>query len=442
MSGITKKFLLLLLIASASAFAQNEGEAEPALDAPDHYQFSQYEIMMENATELLGQGEAAEAEVLFLEALQVSKANAGVDSVHQLPALGGLIQALQAQERWDSMNKLLDYFEWLSNKNRQISLESYLHSLRLLSDLNLEIAGDTRNPNSAMHLVNAKNYNWRAVTAIEAEYGKKDPEVVPWLYRIVLSHFHQSTLVKRRGITSYEYKGDSRAIVPGFAIPKKESLQKSYGIGQELLQRIADIRDDSGDPWSQAIARVYQADWEMLFDKPEDALDHYKHALALLQIAGTSWNDINAFFTRTVVLPAQEAPGLGSELRLDMRPPEFVAWSDNFPGAQRPQLATAFNSQSHSAITARFQFSTNGELAAADKRALPATVSDVIVDRIEPNNPLVRQLALRYFSQLQLRPRFENGVQKRASGLSLYYRFPGNGVAGSPAAFVAALDSR
>jgi len=193
----------------------------------NNYQRFYAEQLVEQGILAMQQGEFQSAEQDFSKAIQVVKVNNGLHSALQGPALSHLIESLLAQGRWEAADKQLASFEWLNKRSYSQNIFDYLEGSRELSRLYLQASAYYTNPRSARYLISAKNLNWRAVSSIEATLGTDHPLLTPWLYDIVLIHFYQASLEKRKGMTSYEFKSDDGEIVAGWALaidwqPEKE----------------------------------------------------------------------------------------------------------------------------------------------------------------------------------------------------------------------------
>ncbi len=298
---------------------------------------AQFDALIAEGRSALENQQFRESAALFDEALQLVKIWEGLYAPVQLPALLGLTQSTIANRNWRSANQYLSYFAYLNEKSRIYGIDYYLVATEMLADLYLFAAADPLNPNSAHHLVAAKNSSWLAINTIENYLGENSLRLPPWLYRISLSHLYQSRLTERRGLTSYDYKSEEREIVSGWMLDLNESRRISYNIGKELLQRIADIYiANNAGVELQALAQVQLGDWETLFYQDEYALRNYHRAYELMQEAGSPRAGLDKLFARASILPEPvllqsfDAEGSSPPLR-------YSGWSSVFPGVPTPQ---------------------------------------------------------------------------------------------------------
>jgi len=372
------------------------------------------------------------AEQTFSEAMQMIKINHGLDSELQMPALQLLVESLIPQGKWQSLDQQLSYFDWLNRKNGSQDIDNFLNGTEILSRLYLTAAADLDNPQSARYLIAAKNLNWRAVSFIEAVFGNDSLKLPPWLYSIVLTHFYQSRITRRRGMTSYEYKSDNQSIVSGWSLSKNESVQKSYRIGLELLERIRTLYAESENASAEtdAMLLVYLGDWELVFNRGNSALRYYQQAYARFIDAGLEPDRINRFFDQTTTLPTSEL-----NVRLNTIPVSddnetltFIAWSPTLPGAALPssQLLNSTLKIPGQRALATFnlvplQRSTTP--AVNEFRNLDFLISELQLVSATPDSESIKRQARREITALRLRPKLVGGAVEERQVIRLDYFF-------------------
>jgi len=373
------------------------------------------------------------AERIFLEAQQLSKVNHGLVSELQIPALQLLIQSLIPQRRWQSVDQYLAYFEWINSNSLRRDIETYLSGAAILSQLYLQAAASPGNPASARYLIAAKHSNWRAVSAIEAVFGRESLRLPPWLYKVVVTHFYQSRLNQRRGMSSYEFQPESQEIVSGLEIGRNESIERSYEIGLQTLKRIQWIyaRSEIASREVNALLLVHFGDWELVFGNENAALAYYETAQAEFADAGFSQQRINAFFENPIVLPAAELQ-IALDQDISSEPDQaltFAAWSPKFPGVSAPFL------EPPTSIPDSFEFKVNATfdlLPQQRTRTFPRShvstsliMADLEIASIAPDSEDARRRARQEISALQVRPGVRNGNFIAREGIQLeYYAAP------------------
>ena len=432
--------LALILFSLSSSLARTQPDiANP--HSEDTNWLNQYahglgEQHTELGLEALQLGDYAKAERSLLDAIQVIKVNQGLYSTDQLRPLQYLIEAQLTLGEWHAAETQIEYFQWINVRNYRDSIFTYLNGTEALSGLLLASSANVNNPYSVRHLVAAKNLNWQAVNAIEQTFGSNSLELAPWLYRIVLNHYYQSTMLRRQGLSNYSFKSDSSEIVSGWTMRHNETLEMSYRIGKELLGRIqelfayhvADHEQISND--ATALMTIYQGDWELLFGNDEEALEHYRSAYQDLLQMGRSEAQVDRFFDRPVSLPAprlqmQWTDQLAAESN---EPLQFFAWSPMYPSASRPAepRGDALAADDQQTALARFDLTPAAEDEPADTILADTNLS---LDNLQilgttPDNELTREQARVYISLLQFRPRLVSGMPVKLENIELEYLFP------------------
>lgn len=427
----TRRLLVpaLLALVAASAFAQESPEPAPYNDV---YEQVRAEQLLEQGQLQMREQDFAGAENTFLEALQIAKVNYGLSAPQQRVALGYVIEAQLAQEKWEQAGTQLSYFEWLNDEIYTRDFYDYLLGTEQLSDLLLRASANVENSNSTRYLLAAKNLNWRAVSAIEATLGENHVELTPWLYNIVLAHYYQISLLKRPSMFSDVVETEGENVVRGRTLAKGESLRISYRIGKDLLQRIVDIYVAAEDspPESSALARVYLADWDMLFGLEPAALARYQQAYEELINLGVSPARANSLFKRPTVLPA---PTLATSLsKMALQPGEgplrFTAWTPNYPATALPKSQLAVISATGEQLKATLRFNLVPQLPEtlmANQRSIKLgfNLRELEVISVSPGDEALREQARYEVSLLQLRPALENGLPIVTENVELEYLF-------------------
>jgi hypothetical protein len=218
----------------------------------------------------------------------------------------------------------------------------------------------------------------------------------------------------------------------GRILAKGESLRISYRIGKDLLQRIVDIYAAAQDspPESSALARLYQADWELLFGLESAALALYQQAYEELLDLGVSPARANALFQRPKVLPVVTLATSLSQMEIQLReePIRFEAWTPNYPATALPKPQLVVTSETVERIKATLRFNLVPllpEVLMANRRSIKLgfNLRNLEVISVSPEEDQLRERALYEVSLLQLRPALENGLPIVTENVELEYLF-------------------
>lgn len=425
-------FSLSLTAIIASSIAYETFAAEHSnWSGASAYKQEEIESHLNEGIELLELGSYRAAAKSFSATLQAIKVNQGINSPKQAAPLALLIQAQMGYRDWRTINQHLAHFEWLNSETYKSDFTSYLQGVESLANLYLQAAADPLNPQAAHYLVSARNLTWNAVSSIERKHGRDSELLSPWLYKIVLSHFYQSGSVKRRGMTSYDYKSDDAVIVNGWSLSKNEYIAKSHSIGLELLARIKDIEGEHRGPESEAIMLIYLGDWEMLFDNQTAALEYYQRGVRALKNADTEPEKIDSFFSHPTVLPE---PAIYSDLATlehtggTAGKTTFNAWSSNFPAAERPAFSdpktlngekfhavVQLDKEGNQVVEEALQASSEVQKTSSEKISLMGEKAQLSA---QARNKLEENIAL-----LRFRPRFQDGKLVPRDEITVDYFF-------------------
>ena len=390
--------LLICSLHAASVYGQDP--AAVSGDWPNFYTNSQAELLLDQGRAALREDDHDTAVRLIADALQIIRINHGLRSPLQIEPLQLLIAAQLQGRNWQAADDQIDYFRWLNARNYRLDFGAYLSGSEALSDLLLTASADPQNPLAVRYLISAKNQNWRTISAIEARRGKQSPMLIPWLYRVVQNHYQQSALIRRRGLTSYDFHSDADALVNGFRLSRNTSLDMSYNIGQELLERIAALAP--ADAEARALVAVHQADWELIYGQHDAALARYQLARQWMREGGRSAAEIEEFFNRPVIIPEQQLQ-LTWPADATSRAMTMLAWSPLYPGVQSP-LAAANAAPETGQLLARLRLIPPRQSIVTDSAESLTAPWRLEVDTANPDQEAFRELIRRQAMLLQFRP--------------------------------------
>lgn len=218
-------------------------------------------------------GEHALAANAFAQALFVARANYGLYSEAQLPALKELIKANKAQGK--SQEVIDNYFLMYWIHKRQYG-ENDLRLLPVIDEVSRAQAGIFLDDDQQMDraaFMERRRILQDAVDIVEANYGPEDPRLAGVLNRVAWANF---ALARQTGkLLHYrEYKAAKR----GGTVFVDQSLSDSFALidetvrrGGDALDRIEDLfeeqyeQDPKASAYPLALARLHKGDWELLY---------------------------------------------------------------------------------------------------------------------------------------------------------------------------------
>lgn len=385
------------------------------------------EAWLEDGRALLSEGYFDAATDSYYRAFESNRADLGLYNRQQIPIVEQLLETHLLTNNWSSFDRELEYLEWLLPRILSDDPAAHANGLSRLADWHVAAAARIHADKSAWHLIRARQLNWQAVTVLQTHFGRDDLRQAPLLYRITLNHYYQMASIYRRGLTSFEFRSDQPVISNGWAYSLNENLRRSYDIGVELLTRIEQLylEAESAPPESAALARVYLADWHLLFGRGNHALAAYQGALSLLLALDLPDDRINAFFDRTVVLP-ETAMSLSLDTLAEpsVEQAVFNAWSGILPGVPLPENHPAQRVAGHQRLRQATALPVTVTVQSGIRAvgANPRFGVDIAALTIDDETRMATaQRAMLDLQALQFRPRIKDGDLLETQEVPLNY---------------------
>ena len=372
-------------------------------------------------------------------AMQIVRRNEGLYTRAQLPYLQKKIENLVNWGNWDSARTQLQHLFWLyRTKSRRVD-QQLVDDLMLLSNTHLRGITEDLGDRQSYHLRRAMSSNWMALAVGEATWGKTDERITPLLYSLIKQYHLHAAAINWAGRTGYEL----RQAAPGADWVRQRSEMQSYYYytGVRLLNQIESIYATAEpiDYEGLAMAKLYVADWQVLFSRDAEALESYQIAYQALELARVDAALIKDYFSQPSLLPeprfyASLQAALSarqSDLQLAERDVLddasnllfFTEWDTAFPYVRRPsELSMGQLTNSNFAL---FSFSLvgvpdiqsflNGLSTDPFSRVQDAELVDTLADPPDTKSNLMRRL-----SWLRFRPKLDGGLPQQAAATLRY----------------------
>jgi len=296
--------------------------------------------------------DAAEA---LERALHISRVNAGLYDAGQIPLVETLLTTNAARGDWESVNGNYYQLYWLQRRAYEASDPRRLDAVRRMRDWHLAAVDLDTGEGRGRHLIQAGELTLAVLEEIETQYGKHDPRYAQWLYQGALTQYYLA-VAAQRGEEVGEHVLESLSPIKrryGESQARDETIAKSYRRGRKLLNRLIALFTDAaqGDPRARALAPIYLADWQLLYDHRRSAMRKYHEVYAALLAAGVAHEEVVDYFSRPRILPVSNFTlsltageggtpnALGRHQALcgaDDDRYAFVSWSRALPGLQHP----------------------------------------------------------------------------------------------------------
>lgn len=396
------------------------------------------EPLFQLAREFRDSGRYADAHAALDRGQQIIRMNEGLYTQAQIPYIQEKIDNYADWQQWGDARTLQDHLLWLHRSKTRYITADLIADFMKLSRLHLRGISEDSLEFQAFHFRRASAANWLALAAGERLWGSLDTKLVPILYELVKQHHLQAEAIAMGGRTSYEL----RQIVPGADLVRDRSVMRAmfYQTGRRLLSQIREIYAEATPVNLEAVAmaNLYLADWDVVFDNPRPALRSYEVAYRNLALADVDQLQRERFFASPSLLPEkafyaslQEAeqarvPDIAGEIsHLDNAQASlyFAEWSPSFPHVRAPYQQHGSQLDSNFAL---FSFNLSGvtEMSRWLNRDSVQTFGELLdVTLLKPDVPAssgMEEEFRRRLERLHFRPRLENGLPIETEATLLY----------------------
>jgi len=273
----------------------------------------------------------------------------------------------------------------------------------------------------------ARQLHRENLSLAEKTFDEDSWELIPWLYKHAVLQHQVYAFLKSEDELGYDARLEiSRREGRGAANYLREGLN--------TVKRIRRIIETRNEPETEAMAMIAEADFQMLMSLGT-AARLYRSAEEKLKEAGLPVGQIESFFLRPVVLPADQfhftlQSALGGQARYvsnsgadnaqesedehtTINIGEFTAWSQSLPFSRRPQMPPPVSF----AVTEMNQVDLVFSVNSRGKSTNPKIV------RAEPDQSRIKRDARDAVREMQFRPRFVDGRWRRVDDVSMRYLF-------------------
>ena len=279
-------------------------------------------------------------------------------------------------------------------------------------------------------------------------YGEDDLNMIPWLYLAAMDSYRLAGILASddnrvsyhavrqmanqsggKKLNAFSLGGNVSWADPGTASSLRQ-LHKSFLVkAMSKYSKMAEIFESAGNMEAQAMARIYRADIQLLWNWGTP-FANYREAQELLRQAGIEEDRIELFFDRPQLIPVNrfyatlEEAIENQEAELAARLPSndparqapYFAWDVSVPAVRSPlpieSLAAA--RESYEYVDLRFRITAEGDVRAVN--VLAAEDSGA-----EQNARIAREAAYK----LDFRPALVDGRGQPQSGLHMRFHLPG-----------------
>ncbi|MFM1897432.1 MAG: hypothetical protein RLZZ385_2506 [Pseudomonadota bacterium] len=436
--------LLLLVVAPLSAQSQDPPEDDTALQISNRQQevIEQYRSQLAELEGRLGPYDAALRETLesladaLIDAgdfdlaqglldrrLQLLRTLEGPENPAQLPVLEEMIANNIRRGEWQDVTRHFEFSAWIQEQNPANDLAQRLQARNDVAHWFLTAVSLDDPRNRIRNFTAAMEIHNRIVFEMEDAVGKDSAALIPWLYRHALNQYRIYGFLQAEDELGYDA---FQEIQKGF-LADEDYLRRALN----TVKRIRDIVEQEDDLEAQAMALIYDADFQMLGDMGT-AMHRYRQAAEKLLAAGFSQAAVDDFFATPVALPIEvyytRLADMQAHARRGSLPDaafgpleadsvnlgQFTAWNESLPFLAQPATPAAAGNLElpYREVDVQFRINSRGQVSAPE------------VLRAEPDQVRIRRDAMEAVRKMQFRPAIVTGRGRRVDPVVMRYRYP------------------
>lgn len=380
-------------------------------------------------------GMYSEAADMFSRALRVHRANNGLYGLKQIPILELVIDNNIKRSDWKATDKNYHLLDWIYRRNYEKTDIRMLAVIDKLSAWHLAAANLDTGNHPGQHFVKLLELNGTAVTIVDNQSDRDSLSLAKRLYKLALVHYYTAIAVQRGEHIGIDLVQEFAPFESRESYDKasEKIVRKSYRESRKLVSRITSLyeNDPAATPENRAIAGLYLADWELLFNRRANAKHLYHQVYSGLIENGFSPDRVNSFFLQPRLLPNSDfSPDMVSRFLSHHTEPdnmanttakpdtvdriEFIGWSTALPGLKFPvtevKNIVSPNTEHYSLVS--FDVLKDG------------LAGNIRVVEQNPENNSPRSIAYNAIWSAQFRPRLKDGKAVSVSGIKARYYLP------------------
>jgi hypothetical protein len=363
------------------------------------------------------------AQAIIQRRLQLIRISEGPNSLNQLPVIEELITINIRLGNWDDVTDNFEIIRLFYAQSPDFSTEDLLLAMSDVREWHLTAIYLDGIKARVNHFQDARQVLRQQLQLAEETYSENDPSLIPWLYKDAIEQYDVVVFLTSKDELGVEARDHiARAESRGTEDYLREALN--------TVQRIRRIIESLNNPEAEAMAMIYEADFQWLIGLGT-AKRLYRNAMNKLREAGIAEERVSEFFSRPIVLPVSEyymtleealtdQNGNGYRITQDEDGEElvhmgnFLAWNESINIARQPPIPVRAASVSTelNTVDVRFTVYSNGETRTPRAQAA------------QPDEVRIRRDAQDAIEDMRFRPRFYNGRWRTLRGVTMTYRYP------------------
>lgn len=376
-----------------------------------------------------------EADEHLDRAIRIIRAEGGLYTEYQRPLFVKKVENYSKQGDWGGARENLEHLSWLYTTKSIILDEKLVEDLLLLSHIHLRALVEDLSFFQGYHLTQSARTQGMALAVAKSIWGATDERIVPMIYdQLRLLHMQTSALW-HGGPASLVLRQE--VATEGAYSSRYDLNEAHYLAGLLLLDELVEIyaEDERKNLEGLAMAKVYLADWHILYDKPREAEETYRLAYEGLLTAGVEASVLDELFSQPLIIPdtrfyaAAEDAVVAKQNKIvtlgDQETQDYLMfreWSSELPNVRSPIDEDEQDLDSNYAL---FSFRLAGVNEIAPWSAYRFTKSLSMIEQAQLLEhyiePLPAELSLlEKLNSLSFRPKLVGGEPQQAEGRLKY----------------------
>lgn len=365
-----------------------------------------------------------QANMLLNRQLQLMHIIEGPDTFSQIPLIEKLIANNIRMNKLGDITDNFEHIQFVYGQNPESTTIQKLQAMDNVRHWNFTAFNLDEKRNRISYFRNSREILRQMLSIAEDEFGQESSEIIPYLYKSAIEKYHLLALLFSHDELGKDAYDD---------IFEVEQTQPSDYLrqGYNTVKDIREIVQQSGDVEADAMAAVYEGDFQMLLGIGL-AQRSYREAMGLFAQAGKSEREITDFFSRPVVLPvtqyyltmkgaldAQDVAGYRYTRGEENEEPivhlgNFFAWNESILNAAKPAppaVLADFDPELHRADV-RFTIYSRGNTRTPD---VESSVPDTVQAKVDGRDAVETMI---------FRPRFKGNRWRSLRGATITFWYP------------------
>ncbi len=257
-------------------------------------------------------------------AIQIVRTRHGLQAPQQYDLQQMAVEIDLLRQDWEAVNERLDYYSTLILSHYIGSIPDRISRMLWLADLHVRGGIEDSPEKQATHMREATWLNETAVGYAEKHGMGNSRMHAEMLYSLTQKYYLEARVISEGGANSYRL----RQIHPKVhrVQDKFDALESRHEAGLKTLTQLRDMFKavPSFGAEAVAMAELYLADWNALFDASDDISASYQQAFDAFRQAGVSETRLARFLASPTAIPGSQL-----DLRLSeaMSPGNFTSRS-------------------------------------------------------------------------------------------------------------------